>query len=139
MSKLSRRSVVTSAAALPAFAVPAVAYTATSADDRLVALAAEVHKVHDELYEAIVVTDTAQGTADDAAYVAAQAAQEAVSDRMHGVIDAMEEIRAQSIRGLAAKARVADLLLREDGEVHSISRSVWTIVDDLLAMEGAQS
>jgi hypothetical protein len=122
MSKLSRRSIVTSAA-----------------DDRLVALAAEVRKVYVELGEAVAVTDAAQLLADNAAYVAARAAQDAVSARMYGVIDTMEEIRAQSIRGLAAKARVADLLMRQDGVSHSEGREVWMAIDDLLAMEGAAS
>jgi hypothetical protein len=134
MSDLSRRSIVASAAALPALAVPAVASTSPN-DDRLVALADEVQKIYVDLGDAIAVTDAAQGTADDAAYIAAQAAQEAVSDRMHGVIDTMEDIRAQSIKGLAAKARVADLLMRQDGVSHSVGRSVWMAIDDLLAME----
>jgi hypothetical protein len=123
MSKLSRRSLVASAAALPALALPAVASTAATADDRLVALAAVVCELNNEHCRAIEVTDAAQFGC-EADYRAAQAAQEAVSDRVDDAIDAMDEIRAQSIRGLAAKARVADLLMR-DSEVHSsIGRSV---------------
>ena len=139
MSKLSRRSIVASAAAaLSTLALPAVASTATTADDKLVALAAVVCELNNKLCRAIEVTDAAQFGC-EADYRAAQAAQEAISDRVDDAIDAMDEIRAQSIRGLAAKARVADLLMR-DSEVHSsIGRSVWMAIDDLLAMEGAQS
>lgn len=140
MSKLSRRSIVASAATLPALALPAVASTtATTADDKLVALAAEVCELNNKLCRAIEVTDAAQLGGCEADYRAAQAAQEAVSDRVDDAIDAMDEIRARSIRGLAAKARVADLLMR-DSEVHSsIGRSVWMAIDDLLAMDGAHS
>jgi hypothetical protein len=109
------------------------------ADDKLVALAAEVCELNNELCRAIEVTDTAQLGGCESDYRAAQAAQATISDRIDDAIDAMDEIRARSIRGLAAKARVADLLMR-DSEVHSsIGRSVWMAIDDLLAMEGAQS
>jgi hypothetical protein len=147
MSALSRRSIVASAAALPALAVPAVAMPAvaaggSNADDRLVSLAKEVFEVWEELGEVCARTDAAQLLADDNDavsvnnYAAAEAAQIAVSVRMHAAVDVMRQILPQSIRGLAAKARVADLLMRDDnGEPHSEGWENWMVVDDLLAME----
>jgi hypothetical protein len=68
-------------------------------------------------------------------HTAAEAAQQAVADKIRGFLDAMHAIRARSIRGLIAKARVADKTLREDGEPHSVAdERVWCIVEDLLAM-----
>jgi hypothetical protein len=82
------------------------------------------------------VTDAAMGGPDAAE---AEAAQDAVSARMDAAVYAMREIRAQSLRGVIAKARVADLLLRQDGEVHSTGPVVWMVVDDLLAMGEVRS
>jgi hypothetical protein len=42
-----------------------------------------------------------------------------IANRMWSAIHAMEKIRAQSVCGLAAKARVADLILRTNGKAHS--------------------
>jgi predicted secreted protein len=143
MSKLSRRSLVTSAAALPvAAAVPALALPAVAvdfesgADGRLVALAKEVFEAWNALGEACERTGAAY-EASSADYHAAEAAQNAVSERLHAAVDAMRGICARSVCGLAAKARVADLLMRdENGEPHSDGQTVWMVVDDLLAMEG---
>jgi len=58
MSKLSRRSLVTTAAALPALAVQAVSAIASPADDQLVALAGEAIKLNNE-FELAHVTGAA--------------------------------------------------------------------------------
>jgi hypothetical protein len=49
----------------------------------------------------------------------------------------MKELQAQSLKGQASKARVADLLMRENGVPHSEGRTVWMVVDDLLAIDSA--
>jgi hypothetical protein len=122
MSKLSRRSLVTTVAALPALAVPAVPAGAYPADDKLVELAAEAFKLWDQLN---AVLD--------------EAAESAIHDRFSNVLDVIKTLRAQSFRGLVAKARVADLMHRTDGEVNSEGpHDAWMVVDDLLAM-GVQS
>jgi hypothetical protein len=140
-SKLSRRSPVTTAATLPALA-PALASAsvpiASSADDQLTALAGEVFKLYNvELDDACDVLAVAEASGDGLA--AAEARQGAIWDRIHNTLDAMKVIPAQSIRGLAAKARVADLLLRTNGKVHSLGEESWMVIDDLLALEGVQS
>jgi hypothetical protein len=43
----------------------------------------------------------------------------AIGDRLLNTLDAMKGIRAKSLRGLVAKACVADLEYRVDGNVHS--------------------
>jgi hypothetical protein len=63
---------------------------------------------------------------------AAEAACRAVHDQMWNAIDTMTEIRAQSVRGLTAKARVADLIFRTDGVAHGEGPQAWMVVDDLL-------
>jgi hypothetical protein len=93
MSKLSRRSLVTTAAALPALAVPAVSAIASPADDQLVALAGEAIKLNNE-FELAHVT----GAAWDAIV--------AIGDQLVNTLNAVKRIRAQSLRGLVAKARL---------------------------------
>jgi hypothetical protein len=83
------------------------------------------------------VADAAAGGPD---FVAADAAQSAASDRLYSLADAVKEIRAQSVRGFTSKARVADLIFRNNGKAHSTGRhDAWMVVDDLLAMGGVQS
>jgi hypothetical protein len=127
MSKLSRRSLVTTAAALPALAVPAVSAIASPADDQLVALAGEAIKLNNE-FELAHVT----GAAWDAIV--------AIGDQLVNTLNAVKRIRAQSLRGLVAKARVADCEYRAHGDPHSEGpHDAWMVVDDLLAMGGARS
>jgi hypothetical protein len=104
MSKLSRRSLITAAAAQD--------------ERKLVALADEIRKAWNDV----------GNEADDSA------ASRALWGKINEATDAMDEIRACSIRGLAAKARVADLFLRVNGEPHSEGPSVWSVIDDLLAI-----
>jgi hypothetical protein len=92
MSSISRRSLVTTAAALPALAVPAVASgiapslpSAFPADDLLVALADEVFNLWNVLGDACDVTDAAWFDGPD--HVAAQAAQDAINDRIDDVVE----------------------------------------------------
>jgi hypothetical protein len=56
----------------------------------------------------------------------AEAGATAAGDRLHDAISALCAIPARSLRGLAAKARVARL--------DDYDRVAWSIVDDLLAM-----
>jgi hypothetical protein len=53
MCDLSRRSIVTGAAALPALAVPVVASNADADDDRLVAAFAEAQQTRDGIDEGL--------------------------------------------------------------------------------------
>jgi hypothetical protein len=92
MSKLSRRSLVTTAAALPALAVPAVSAIASPADDQLVALAGEAIKLNNE-FELAHVT----GAAWDAIV--------AIGDQLVNTLNAVKRIRAQSLRPCGEGAR----------------------------------
>jgi hypothetical protein len=87
-------------------------------EDKLVALADKIQKAWSDLNSA------AEGSA----------ASAALWRRINVALDAMDEIRARSLRGLAAKARVADLLLRKNGEAHSEGPHAWSVIDDLLAI-----
>jgi hypothetical protein len=140
MSSISRRSLVTTAATLPALAVSALPAVASPADDRLVALASEVFKIYNvELDHAIDMLEAAEIGGDRHDLAAAEAVEIEVHDRLSNALDAVQEIRAQSVRGLAAKARVADLMCRDNGKVHSTGlgrRDAWMVVDDILAMTG---
>jgi hypothetical protein len=62
---------------------------------------------------------------------------DALGDRIVNTLDAIKNTRAQSLRGLVAKARVADREYRDDGGVHSYGpHDAWMLVDDLLALGG---
>jgi hypothetical protein len=200
MSNLSRRSIVASAAALPALAVPVVAASIGKPDAEIVALSSQLARAWDiGLHDACAAlsiadekvfewkrlnpepskvkasddpqksarideiiaelrplfADTQDYDADakydiairewqekkaaferESGHDEASAAEGAANDEVSRIIDAMSGIPACSIRGLIAKARVADKTLRSaNGEPHSqADENVWSIIDDLLAM-----
>ena len=114
---LSRRTLVTSAAALPALAVPAVAVALpVEPDQALSRLADQICAEHDRI-------GTLGRDIDP-------------SDReLYNSLDAeLWETPATSINDLAAKARVLDQNLRTDGIAHSENDKVWDLIDELLAM-----
>jgi hypothetical protein len=122
MSKLSRRSVVASAAALPALTLPAVANALPPTADKVVEIAAKM----------LVEYDHIGGHGRDI---------EPSEWELYDSLDAeLWEIPATSINDLAAKARVLDQRLRTNGEggAHSDDDRVWDLIDELLAM-GVQS
>src|ERR1700683_1808070 len=107
MSKLSRRSLVTAAAAQD--------------ERKLVMLADEIERAWNDV----------GNEADESA------GADVLWRRIEEATDAMDEICARSIPGLIAKARVADLRLRVNGEPHSEGRYAWSVIDDLLALGSA--
>jgi ribosome biogenesis protein Tsr3 len=107
MSKLSRRSLVTAAGAQD--------------ERKLVMLADEIERAWNDV----------GNEADESA------GADVLWRRIEEATDAMDEICARSIPGLIAKARVADLRLRVNGEPHSEGRYAWSVIDDLLALGSA--
>jgi hypothetical protein len=153
MSNLSRRSLVASAAALPALAVPAVAIAAHPSDAKLAALSLEVVKAWDvgltEACAKLAVAETKyydwldlnrQATESEKSEFKkhcgldeARAAEKAANNQFDQSVEAICEVRAQTLRGLIAKARATDL---PDGVGDDMA---WSIVNDLLAMGAVQS
>ena len=116
MSALSRRSLVTSAAALPALAVPAVAVAAGLPNTTLAQLADQICVEYDRL-------GTLGRDIEDLDW------------QLFVELDKqLWSTPSASIDDLAAKARVLDKRLRINGEPHSISENQWDLVDDLLAL-----
>jgi hypothetical protein len=114
------------ATALSALVMPAVP-AISPVDDQLVQLAREAIKLSNEFELAHVTGDTWN-------------AIDAIGDQLVNTLDAIKNTRATSLRGLVAKARVADLEYRADGNVHSDGpHDAWMVVDDLLAMGGSRS
>jgi hypothetical protein len=115
MSNLSRRSLVTSAAALPALAIPAVAAAAVP-NTTFAQLADQICAKWDRF-------DTFDRDIEE-------------SDCQ--LLDALDErlwsTPSASISDLAAKARVLDKRLRINGKPHSVNERQWDLVDDLLAL-----
>ena len=144
---------MTTAAALPALAVPAVAADHVGDDAELLRLGDEVKAAWERLGDACDVLGVAEAKVskwrksnplpdDDAGftlweaackrecdYTEAKAAEEAASDKLSDAIEALCRTPARTIRGLIAKARAASI----DGPHEHITRS---IVDDLLALDG---
>ena len=116
MSNLSRRSLVTTAAALPALAVPAVAVAAIEPTHTLARLADQMCAEYDRL-----------GTLGRDI--------EASDWELYDLLDnELWETPATSINDLAIKARVLDQRCRINGEGHSTGDGVWNLIDELLAM-----
>jgi hypothetical protein len=116
MSNVSRRSLVTSAAALPALAVPAAAVAATETGGTLALLANQICAEHDRL-------GTLGRDIEDSDW-----------ELYRSLNDQLWETPAASISDLAAKARILDKECRIDGIPHSTSTRVWDLIDELLAM-----
>jgi hypothetical protein len=157
MSKLSRRSLVTSAAALPALAVPALAEGAGD-DAELLRLAAAVETAYDALGNAIDVQGAAESkffqwketnpepSDEDSAdwfkwrqrqevlrcasgYYEADAAAGVASGTLEAAVDQLCETRAHTICGLIEKARLGEI-----DDVVLGNRINRSILDDLLAL-----
>jgi hypothetical protein len=124
MSEFSRRSLVTSAAALPALAVPAVAVAAAidPADKMIVQIADKMLVGYDRL-------GTLGRDIEDWDW-----------EPYCSLSEQLWETPASSIDGIIAKARVLDQRLRCAREPHTVLKEsyAWQIVDDLLALR-AQS
>jgi hypothetical protein len=152
MSELSRRSLVTTAAALPALVVPAVAANDNTAE--LLRLADEVKAAWEQLGDACDALGVAEAKVskwrksnplpdDDAGftmweaackrecdYTEAKAAEEAASDKLSDAIDALCRTPARTIRGLVVKARATKI--DEGGMFDGLRQS---IIDNLLALD----
>ena len=150
-SKLSRRSVVTTAAALPALAVPTVAAEQNEAE--LIRLAAEVKAAWERFGDACDALGVAEAKVakwrksnplpdDDAGftvweaackrecdYSEAKAGEEAASDKLS---DALCRTPARTIRGLVVKARATKI---DEGGMYDGLRQ--SIIDNLLALDAA--
>jgi len=151
MSKLSRRSVVTSAAALPVLAVPAVA-AAGDTDARLEELAQEVTSACERLgYVCGSILEPAEekifdwlrqnpqaNQAQEQAYSKvcglddAHAAEGAANDAVTEAISAICDTPARSIRGLIIKAKAAqkayEMLCDDNGIDRSVVENLLVIV-----------
>jgi hypothetical protein len=133
----SRRAILAGAATIPIAAAVTAPALAIDDDDELVELAGEWFKIwNDELDGVLRVLEAAEKAGDGPDLVAAQAAEVAIHDRMSDLLGTIEQIQARSVRGLLAKARVADLMHRTNGKVHSDGPyDAWMVVDDFLALD----
>jgi hypothetical protein len=127
-------------------------------DDQLVVLADKVDAEWDKLGEACKLYNVAEGKLWDwkrlnplateseirefqaqCGYDYAYGLQCAASDEMHDAPDTAYTMPARSLRGMIAKARAADRILRQDSDVHSVRGTeedwFWSLVTDLLALE----
>jgi hypothetical protein len=127
MSNLSRRSIVASAAALPALAVPAAATAEHPSDAQLEALSLRVWKAWD------LLGDACEKLAINEDLDEARAGEEAANNQLDQAIEDICEVRAHTLCGLIAKARAADL---PDGMGKDIA---WSISNDLVAMGAVRS
>jgi hypothetical protein len=150
---ISRRSLVTTAAALPALAVPAVAADDNTAD--LLRLADEVKAAWEQFGDACDALGVTEAKVakwrksnplpdDDAGFTMweaackrecdhteAKAGEEAASDKLSDAIERMCNTPARTIRGLIAKARLCKIDPDCIGD-----HMTESIVDDLLALDG---
>jgi hypothetical protein len=151
MSNLSRRLLISSIAALPALALPAVAISHPS-DAELEKLLQQLQNTWEGLDEACTPREATDllwfewrrlnpdasqyaenAFKEECGYFAAITGEERANALVDAAIESICEVRARSLRGLIAKARAYDAVNGTDPDIP------LSILDDLLEMAAGQS
>jgi hypothetical protein len=134
MSQLNRRNILTAATALPALAVPAVAAALAGSDAALIKLGREFDRIAsliDGIFDAHRGRDPREWTKEIDCEVGA------LYDDLRAIDGPITDLPAHTLEGMKVKARASFWWNRfEEPEEDNMGQQAWSIVRDLMRMQG---